>query len=162
MITLKGDDADAVEQLLRHLYGCSLPYACEKPWRFCFTLVTAVNKYLEPVLSDAASSRLMEAAEMQRSPDVVFDSIQDIKANTIHHEPLLDFAKRFRKQHLKGLSKNERCRAHLVSDPELLLAQLDELEVPRELVEKVCYVCDGCKDSIFRHPAPRRQHNCIT
>lgn len=121
-----------------------------------------MNEYLEPVLSDAASSRLMEAAEMQRSSDVVFDIIQDIKANTTHHESLLDFAKRFRKQHLKGLLKNERYRAHLVSDPELVLALLDELEVPWELVEKVCYVCDGYKDSIFRHSAPRRQHNCVT
>ena len=117
---------------------------------------------MESVLSDAASSRLMEAAEMQRSPDVVFDIVQDIKASMIHHESLLDFAERLRKKHLKGLLKNERYRDLFVSNPELMLAQLDELEVPRELVEKVCYVCADCKDSVFRHPGQKRQHNCVT
>ena len=55
-------NTNAVEQLLHHLYGCSLPHARERPWSFWSILVPAADKYLEPVLSDAASSRLKEAA----------------------------------------------------------------------------------------------------
>jgi hypothetical protein len=160
MITLEGDDADAVEEVLRHLYGCSLPNAREKPWRFWFTLVTTADKYLEPVLSDNASWRLMEAAEMQRDPDIVFDIIQDIKANLAHHESLLDFAELLRKKHLKALLKNERYRNLLVSDPERMLAQLDELEVPRKLDKKVCYICDACKDLVFQYPETKGRRTC--
>jgi hypothetical protein len=136
MVTLEDDDADAVEEVLRHIYGCSLPHAREKPWGFWFALVTAADKYLEPVLSVAASSRLMEAAEMQRTADAIFDIIQAIKANMAHHESLLDFAELLRKKYLTALLKNDRYRELLLSDLHLMLAQLDELEVPRKLVEE--------------------------
>jgi len=58
------DDPDAVEQLLRYLYGCTLPDAGEKSWRFWFGLMITADKFLEPVLSEAASSRLRELWEM--------------------------------------------------------------------------------------------------
>jgi hypothetical protein len=152
VITLKEDDADAVEEVLRRIYGCALPQANDKQWRFWFTLVAAADKYLEPALSDSAASRLMESAEAQTSADAIFDIIQEIKASMSHHESLLNFAERLRVTNLNQLLQNSRYRGFLISDPERMLAQLDELEVPRDLSEKEYFTCNQCVRWLFCTP----------
>ena len=52
LVALRDDDADAVEEVLCKIYGCFLPQANDKPWRFWFALVTVADKYLEPGLGD--------------------------------------------------------------------------------------------------------------
>ena len=144
MITLKEDDADAVEEVLRKIYGCALPQANDKPWRFWFVLVAAADKYLEPALSDSAASRLMESAEAQTSADTIFDIIQEIKASMSHHESLLDFAERLRVNNLNQLLQNARYLGFLISDPKRMLAQLDELEARRDLSGEEYIICNEC------------------
>jgi hypothetical protein len=162
LVVLKDDDPDAMEQVLRHLYGCALPAASAKEWTFWHLVVTAADKYLEPALSDSASSRLMEAAEMQNDSDTVFDIIQEIKASMSHHESLLGFAEQLRVKNLKDLLQNARYRAFLTSDPELMLAQLDELEVRRELSERAYFTCGQCEFRLFHTPGVPHQGSCIS
>lgn len=163
LIVLKEDEPDAVEHVLRHLYGCTLPQD-NKPWRLWLALVAAADKYLEPELSSAAGERLMHKAQTLESlkyTNHVFDIIQELKANMAHHQSLLDFAEQLRKKHLEYLLKDKRYRELLVSDPALMLAQLDELEVPRKLAQKVYYVCNEHADSSFRVLRDRYSTRCI-
>lgn len=46
LVILKEDDPEAVEEILRKIYGCTLPEAKKKPWRFWFNLTVAADKYL--------------------------------------------------------------------------------------------------------------------
>ena len=107
--------------------------------------MTAADKYLEAELSDAASSNLMEAADMQSNSDTVLDIIQEIKVSMSHHESLQGYAEQLRVKNLKDLLQNARYRAFLTSDPKLMLAQLDELEVRRELSERASFTCGECR-----------------
>ena len=149
MITLEDDDADAVEEVLRRLSVCVLPQAHDEPWLFRLTLVAAADKYLEPALSDSASSRLMEAAEMQSNSDTASDIIEQIKASMSHRESLPGLAEQLRVKNLKDLVQNTRYRESPTSDPELMLAQLDELEVRRELSERAYLTCGRCESRLF-------------
>jgi hypothetical protein len=161
VITLKEDDADTVEEVLRKIYGCILPAARTEKWRFWFTLITTADKYLEPGLSAKADQNFREVALEISDADVVFDIIQAIKTDMSHVGPLLAFADVLRKKNLKKLLKNQRYRDHLVSDPELMLAQLDELAVPGELQEKAYYTCNSCADELFQTPGAPPQTCCI-
>lgn len=136
MITLKEDNADAVEEVLRKIYGCTLPAANKREWRFWFTLIMTADKYLEPGLSAKANHHFRKVARGVGDADVVFDIVQAIKTEMSHVEPLLAFADVLRKKNLKKLLKNERYRDLLAGDKDLMLAQLDEieegLEVPKQ------------------------------
>ena len=129
-ITLQEDSADAVEEVLRKIYGCPLPAANARDWRFWFALITTADKYLEPGLSAKADQHFREVALTISEADVVFDVVQALKTDMSHVEPLLAFAEVLRKKNTKKLLKNERYRDLLVGDKDLMLAQLDELEVP--------------------------------
>jgi len=73
-----------------------------------------------------------------------------------HLESLLTFADVLRKNNLKMLLKNERYRGLLVSDRDLMLAQLDELEegleVPQKGVKRQYALCDVHALIVFKAP----------
>ena len=137
MITLKDDDTDAVEEVLRKLYGCTLLAASTKEWRFWFTLIITADMYLELGLSAKADQRFREVALGVSDVDVVFDIVQAIRTDMSHVEPLMTFADKLRNRNLKKLLKNERYRDLLAGDKDLMLAQLDELEEKLEDPQKV-------------------------
>ena len=161
LVVLKEDDPDAMEWLTRHLYGFPMPPAREHSWRFWFNLVVVADKYLAEVLISAAEMRLIESAEMQSSANDAWDIIQDIKTSLSHHQVLVKLQERLRKKHLKGLLKNERYRDHITSNRELMLAQLDELEVPSELSPKLYSVCRACEKKVFRPLTDSLTKNCV-
>lgn len=156
MITLEDDDADAVEEVLRKIYGCTLPAAKTKEWRFWFNLVTTADKYLEPDLSSKADQHLRDVALQVQDADVVFDIIQAIKSDMSHLPSLLAFAEVLRKNNLKNLLKNERYRNLLIGNKDLMLAQLDEhvesIEDRKELVEKEYFLCPNHEAEVFQTP----------
>ena len=124
--------------------------------------MTAADKYLEAELSESASSNLMEAADMQSNSDTVLDIIQEIKVSMSHHESLQGYAEQLRVKNLKDLLQNARYRAFLTSDPKLMLAQLDELEVRRELSERAYFTCGQCESRLFHTPGVPHQESCIS
>lgn len=153
---LKEDNADAVEEVLRKIYGCTLPAANKRVWRFWFTLIITADKYLEPGLSAKADHHLREVALGVSDADVVFDIVQAIKTEMSHVEPLLAFADVLRKKNLKKLLKNERYRDLLVGNKDLMLAQLDEyeegLEVPKQGTKQQYLLCTTHAAQVFRPP----------
>jgi hypothetical protein len=156
VITLKEDDADAVEEVLRKIYGCTLPAANKKEWSFWFTLIITADKYLEPALSAKADQHFREVALGVSDADVVFDIIQAINADMSHVEPLLAFADVLRKKNLKKLLKNQRYRDLLVGVKILMLAQLDELEkeleAPKKATERHYSLCSAHASVVFKSP----------
>jgi hypothetical protein len=154
VITLEEDDADAVEAVLRKIYGCALPAASKREWRFWFTLIITADKYLEPGLSAKADQHFREVALGVSDADVVFDIVQTINADMSHVEPLLAFADVLRKKNLKKLLKNQRYRDLLVGDKILMLAQLDELEKelepPKRTIKQQYSLCTGHASEVFK------------
>jgi hypothetical protein len=158
VITLRDDNADAVEEVLRKIYGCTLPAAHERGWRFWFALITTADKYLEPELSAKADESFRKIALGWSNVDVVFDIFQAIKADMSHSEPLLAFADVLRKKNLKKLLKHERYRDLLAGDTNLLFAQLDEieeeLEDPEEVSRRQYSLCTTHAPQVFSPPEP--------
>lgn len=152
VITLKEDDPEAVEEILRKLYGCTLPEADTKPWRFWFNLIVAADKYLEKGLCNQGFGRLKITASKETDADAIFDIIQAIKTELAHLGGVMNFSAQLRKQHLKILLDNERFRELLDGDKKKMWAQLDELkalawpEQPKDIpgdgfVRKRHFVC---------------------
>jgi hypothetical protein len=158
VITLRDDNADAVEEVLRKIYGCTLPAAHERGWRFWFALITIADKYLEPELSAKSDENFRKIALGWSNVDVVFDIFQAIKAEMSHTEPLLAFADVLRKQNLKNLLKHDGYRELLAGDKDLLLAQLDEieegLEDPEKANKRQYSLCSSHAPLVFSPPEP--------
>lgn len=134
-ISLKSDDPDAVEEVLRKIYGCALEKYNQRPWEFWFNLVITADKYLEPKLSAKASERLRASALALTDGDAIFDLITTIQRDMGHLEPFLQFADQIRKDNLKTLLDNEKYRALLDGDKTLLWSHLDELKAAAGLSE---------------------------
>lgn len=92
LVTLREDDLEAVEDNLRKIYGCILPEAEKKPWRFWFNLTAAADKYLEVDMSKEVKIRFMITARKEEDANAVFDIIQAIKTETSHLEDMVEFA----------------------------------------------------------------------
>jgi hypothetical protein len=160
VIAPEEDDPDAVEEVLRKVYGCTLPAASTREWRFWFNLVIAADKYFEPALGSNADKNLREVALEVQDADVIFDIDQAIKTDMSHLESLLKFAEVLRKKHLKKLLKNGRYRDLLVGDQSLMLAQLDELERGLEVVPTDAYaLCAKHAGEVFK---PHATHTDTT
>lgn len=140
MIELKDDNADAVEEVLRKIYGCKLPYTDDKSWRFWLDLVVTADKYLEERLSMRAEEILREIAQKTRNVDMLVDIIMAIEDDLSHCEPLLVFANVLRMERLLELHNNKRYRDSLFENRDLLELHFDELS--KRMVAKK----DLCKD----------------
>lgn len=89
---LKEDDADALEEVLRKIYGCTLQPADKRSWQYWCNLVITADKYLESESSKDAKVRFHEVALLQKDGDVIFDIINAIKNNMSHFDTAMAFA----------------------------------------------------------------------
>lgn len=155
MIELKDDNADATEQVLRHLYGFELPRHSERSWRFWLDLMITANKYLEPQLSTSAERKFRAVAEDSLDADAVLDVYQSIKSDLAHHDGLIEFAETLRKDNLLKLQKNKRYQGLLSDDPDLLASHfeiLDQLGLSQDMVQKRIHVCDWHSEQVLKTP----------
>lgn len=113
-------------------------------------LIITADKYLERELSSKAELRLRESAMKEEDADTVFDIMQKLKSEMHHSETMLEFSEELRKKKLEKLLKNDRYREWLLSDRDRILSQLDELEVPKALVEKQYSSCGPHASSFFQ------------
>lgn len=146
-ISLKDDEADAVEEVIRSIYGCTLGVSNTRPWKYWFDLVIIADKYLEPQPSKDAATNLRVSASIETDADVIVDVISAIKREMSHMDSLLEFADKLRKNNLAKLLRNERYRALLDGDKALMWSQFDELRDTNEdlgvtgLSEKEYFSC---------------------
>lgn len=143
LVVLKEDDPGAVEEILRKIYGCTLPEADQRSWRFWLNLVTAADKYLEVSLSDKANTFFVYSAWKEKNPDAIFDIIEAIKSEASLLEKLMQLAEQLRYHNLQALLDNDRYRATLDNDKALMWEQLDELKVRSWPAPAKCTPGDG-------------------
>lgn len=155
VIELKEDDPDAMEEVLRHHYGCKFPVAATKPWRLWFDLVTTADKYLEPELSNKAESQLRKVAGSCEDTDTVLDIFQSIKSDMTHRESLSKFADALRKKNMSKLQKNPRYRDLLFDNRELFESHFnafDEIKLSQDMVLKSICMCSWHREVGLRDP----------
>lgn len=155
MIELKEDDPDAMEEAIRHLYGCGLPGASRKPWCLWFNLVTTADKYLEPELSKSAESQLRKVAGSCDDTDTVLDIFQSIKSDMSHRESLSKFADSLRKKNLSKLQKNQRYRGLLFNNRDLLESHFDafhQIMLSQDMVLRSMCMCSWHFELGMRDP----------
>lgn len=147
VIKLEEDNPDAMEAVLRHIYGCPLPTVGKEPdWRFWLDLAITANKYLEPELTDKSRLIFSNIVMKIQEADDIFNVMQMIWREAGHINCLLEVANQLRRMNIMELQKNERYRERLLSDREFMIAHLNDLDrlvVPKR---KMCASCRGQSD----------------
>jgi hypothetical protein len=139
-IELKGDDPDALEGVLRNIYGFKAETYHDKPWEYWLALIETADKYLEPGLSKRAAIHFKAAALNLGEQDLgtvydILDTLQDVDK----YESSKGFVVELARKHSKSLG-DERFRAQLYSSTRIVFKLLERLSFATEMVpeEKAC------------------------
>lgn len=135
-IELKEDNPQALEGVLRHIYGCKIDDHHQKTWQYWLDLSETADKYLEPRLSERATLHFRIKALTLQDSDVeticeILQALQDIG----RYELLKSFAVDLTMRNLH-LLRDERFRAQVYSCKRIMLKLIDRLSFAADLVPK--------------------------
>lgn len=153
MIKLEEDDPDALEAVLRHIYGADFLDSDPKPWRFWLDLAITADKYLVPQLSETALDVLRNTAFRIEDADTILDIIESIKSDMAHDEVALKLTEDLRKKKLWLLQRSARYRDSLFEDRDSMNAHFDafdEVVGQGGLEEQTIFMCDQHATQILR------------
>lgn len=139
-----GDDPDAADAVLRHIYGqeYAVPEVAQAPWRFHLNVKAAADKYLLPNLNTKAEWHFKSAASAEDDVDEIHNILQAISKDFDHDSVLMKLAENMRKEHLSRLIRHPPYRAYLETDLSLLWSHFDELSFASELEQRRLIRCD--------------------
>jgi hypothetical protein len=131
--TLKEDDPDALDCVLRYIYRIPPELPSIKagtwwvPWRFWLNVYITADKYLEPKLSKKVCGFIYRGAQFSSNLEEIIDTIQALRTENRHNKTLVELADMISTYHLKPLLRNKRYRLMLDGDKNLLWSHVYEL-----------------------------------
>jgi len=133
-IELKEDDPDALEGVLRYIYGCEVDDWDPKPWRYWLDLVETADKYLEPKLSKTAAERFeISALSLQEMEVEAICEVLQTLQDTERYELFESFAIDLTVRHLQLLD-DEQFRAQVYSSKPVMCKLIERLSFAAKLV----------------------------
>lgn len=149
VVELKDDDADAVEAMLRHIYGLSyLPTTTDGKtlsWNFHLNVAMVGDKYR---LADLEASAFQEFREMvlkQEDYAAIVTIIKELPKYDYASTEMQILVDRLIEKHFVGLMKQPAFRAIFEADKGLMWKYVDRLTFAYELKEEKMAICSRCK-----------------
>ena len=140
-IELQEDSPQAVEGVLRYIYGCKLEDHAQRTWQYWLDLFETADKYLEPSLSLQASVGFrMSAISLEETDVEVICKILQILQDTDRYDFFKSFAVGLTMRHL-GLLDNKQFRAQVYSCKRVMFKMAERLSFAVDL-EPVEVGCD--------------------
>ena len=133
-IELKEDNPDALEGVLRYIYGCETEECHQKSWQYWLELVATADKHLEPRLSEDAADRFEMSVLSLQKVDVeeICDILQSLQ-DTEKYGLLESFAVDLTLRHLYLLD-DERFRALVYDCKQIMFKLVERLSFAADLV----------------------------
>jgi hypothetical protein len=140
-IELKEDNADALEGVLRYIYGCKIEDRGQKTWQYWLDLFETADKYLEPELSlEASIAFRMLALDLGKKDVEAICEILQILQDTERYYFFKSFAVGLTMRHLELLD-NKQFRAQVYSCKRVMFKMVERLSFAIDL-EPVELLCD--------------------